>query len=126
MQKNLVIVESPAKAKTIEKFLGKDFKVCSSYGHIRDLAKKGIGIDVENGITAKDKKNNNRNGYCKSKKVETKYGSIEVKTPRDRNGTFNPIIIEKRQTKLTGFEDKCISLYAKGMSLRDIEQILKD
>ena len=50
MQKNLVIVESPAKAKTIEKFLGKDFKVCSSYGHIRDLAKKGIGIDVENGF----------------------------------------------------------------------------
>ena len=50
MQKNLVIVESPAKAKTIEKFLGKEFKVCSSYGHIRDLAKKGIGIDVENGF----------------------------------------------------------------------------
>ena len=45
-QKNLVIVESPAKAKTIEKFLGKEFKVCSSYGHIRDIAKKGIGVDV--------------------------------------------------------------------------------
>ena len=42
--KNLVIVESPAKAKTIEKFLGKDYKVMSSYGHIRDLAKKGLGI----------------------------------------------------------------------------------
>ncbi len=49
-QKNLVIVESPAKAKTIEKFLGKDYKVCSSYGHIRDLAKKGLGIDVEGGF----------------------------------------------------------------------------
>ena len=45
MQKNLVIVESPAKAKTIEKFLGKDYKVLSSYGHIRDLKAKEIGID---------------------------------------------------------------------------------
>lgn len=47
MQKNLVIVESPAKAKTIEKFLGKDYTVLSSFGHIRDLKKKGIGIDIE-------------------------------------------------------------------------------
>lgn len=47
MQKNLVIVESPAKAKTIEKFLGKDYKVLSSYGHIRDLKPKEIGIDFE-------------------------------------------------------------------------------
>ena len=48
MQKNVVIVESPAKAKTIEKFLGKDFKVLSSYGHIRDLKKKDLGIDMAN------------------------------------------------------------------------------
>ncbi len=49
MQKNLVIVESPAKAKTIEKFLGADYKVLSSYGHIRDLKKKGLGIDLQHG-----------------------------------------------------------------------------
>jgi len=49
MQKNLVIVESPAKAKTIEKFLGADYKVLSSYGHIRDLKEKGgLGVDVKN------------------------------------------------------------------------------
>ena len=47
MPKNLVIVESPAKAKTIEKFLGDDYKVMSSYGHIRDLQKKDFSIDVE-------------------------------------------------------------------------------
>jgi DNA topoisomerase-1 len=48
MQENLVIVESPAKAKTIEKFLGKDYIVKSSFGHIRDLQKKGLGIDIKN------------------------------------------------------------------------------
>ena len=47
MQENLVIVESPAKAKTIEKFLGKDYVVKSSFGHIRDLSKKGLGIDID-------------------------------------------------------------------------------
>lgn len=48
MAKNLLIVESPAKAKTIEKYLGKDYQVLSSYGHIRDLPKSGLNIDVEN------------------------------------------------------------------------------
>ncbi len=48
MNENLVIVESPAKAKTIEKFLGKDFRVVSSFGHIRDLSKKNLGIDIKN------------------------------------------------------------------------------
>ncbi len=51
MRKNLVIVESPAKAKTIEKFLGKDYRVMSSYGHIRDLKKKDFSIDIENNFT---------------------------------------------------------------------------
>ena len=50
MQENLVIVESPAKAKTIEKFLGKDFIVKSSFGHIRDLAKKDLGINITEGF----------------------------------------------------------------------------
>ena len=50
MAKNLVIVESPAKAKTIQKFLGSDYKVMSSFGHIRDLHKKDFSIDVENGF----------------------------------------------------------------------------
>ena len=67
MQKNLVIVESPAKAKTIEKFLGKDFKVLSSYGHIRDLKKKEFSIDVE-----------------KNFKPQKPYGSHPMRTARGR------------------------------------------
>ena len=51
MSENLVIVESPAKAKTIEKFLGKDFKVVSSFGHIRDLSRKNLGIDTVKGFS---------------------------------------------------------------------------
>ena len=72
------------------------------------------------------KQTNTRNGHCKPKTVKSEYGNIEVETPRDRNATFEPQIIEKGQTRLAGFEDKCISLYAKGMSLRDIENTLKD
>ena len=61
----LVIVESPAKCKTIGKYLGEDYKVMASYGHIRDLAirgKGGLGVDMENGYTAtyvNDPKKNN-------------------------------------------------------------------
>ena len=72
------------------------------------------------------KSKNTRNGHCKAKTVKTEYGNIEIETPRDRNSSFEPIIIEKGQTRLTGFEDKCIALYAKGMSLRDIENTLKE
>ena len=76
---------------------------------------------------SKEKKTRNiRNGYCKPKTVKTKYGNIYVRTPRDRDATFEPMIIEKGQTTLTSFEDKCISLYAKGMSVRDIEKTLED
>ena len=53
MSKNLVIVESPAKAKTIEGYLGKDFVVKSSFGHVRDLPSKDISIDIENDFKPK-------------------------------------------------------------------------
>lgn len=102
-------------------------------GLLQPLMQKLLDTELENHLEyskyehTKEKKNaNSRNGYCKSKKVRTEYGNIEVKTPRDRNATFEPVIIEKGQTRLTGFEDKCIALYAKGMSLRDIEKTLKE
>ena len=100
---------------------------------LQPLMQKLLDTELENHLEyskythLKGKKiQNMRNGHCKPKTVKTKYGNIKIKTPRDRNSTFKPVIIEKGQTKLTGFEDKCIALYAKGMSLRDIERTLKE
>lgn len=78
MPKNLVIVESPAKAKTIEKYLGEDFKVASSYGHVRDLPKGDKAIDIENGFRptyeiSKDKKEIIKELKKLSKNVDTVY-----------------------------------------------------
>ena len=66
MAKNLVIVESPAKAKTIEKFLGKDFQVESSFGHIADLPTKELGVDVDGDFSPKYTVNKDK----KSSKIE--------------------------------------------------------
>lgn len=101
-------------------------------GLLQPLMQKLLDAELDNHLKyskyehTKNEKKNFRNGYCNTKKVKTKYGNILVKTPRDRNSTFEPKIIEKGQTKLTGFEEKCIALYAKGVSLRDIEQTLKE
>ena len=100
---------------------------------LQPLMQRLLDTELENHLEyskythLKGKKDKNiRNGYCNPKTVKTRYGNIKIRTPRDRNATFKPIIIEKGQTKLTGFEDKCIALYAKGMSLRDIEKTLKE
>ena len=102
-------------------------------GLLQPLMQKLLDTELDNHLQydkyehQKDKKTkNSRNGHCKAKTVKTEYGNIEIETPRDRNATFEPIIIEKGQTRLTGFEDKCIALYAKGMSIRDIENTLKE
>ena len=68
MAKNLLIVESPAKAKTIEKILGKDFQVESCFGHIRDLEKGNMGIDIENGFKPQYKISDDKEKVVKSLK----------------------------------------------------------
>ena len=85
--KNLVIVESPAKAKTIEKFLGPDFKVMSSFGHIRDLQKKGMSVDIEGNFTPKyeipaDKKDLVKKLKSAAKEAET----VWLASDEDREG----------------------------------------
>lgn len=74
----------------------------------------------------KEGEKNYRNGHGKTKNIKTKYGNVEIKTPRDRNGTFEPIIVGKGERTLSNFEEKCIALCAKGMSYRDIEKLMKE
>ena len=77
MGKNLVIVESPAKAKTIENYLGKDFVVKSSIGHIRDLPKKGgMAIDIENGFKPKYVISDDKQKVVNELKAEVKKAEI--------------------------------------------------
>ena len=70
-------------------------------------------------------KDNYRNGYI-PKTVKTAAGEVEIETPRDRNGKFEPKIVKKRQKVLKDLEDKVIALYSKGMSVRDIQELLLD
>lgn len=68
---------------------------------------------------------NRRNGYGK-KKVKSSQGELEIQVPRDRNGSFDPVIVPKRQRDISSIEDKVIAMYARGMSQRDISATIED
>ncbi len=68
---------------------------------------------------------NNRNGHT-SKTLRTEDGQIEIATPRDREGSFDPQLVKKRQTRFTSMDDKILSLYAKGMTTREIVSTFKE
>lgn len=86
-KKNIVIVESPAKAKTIERYLGKNFKVMASVGHVRDLPKNEIGVDIENSFEPKYKTIKGKKKIIDALKQETKNADkIYLATDPDREG----------------------------------------
>lgn len=86
MSKNLVIVESPAKAKTIEKFLGKDFEVRSSFGHIRDLPKKGMGIDLNTFTPDYQVSSDKKKVVSELKEAVKKASTVWLASDEDREG----------------------------------------
>ncbi|MCV5862963.1 transposase, partial [Escherichia coli] len=68
---------------------------------------------------------NSRNGYS-TKTVITGDGPLELRTPRDRDGTFEPQLVKKNQTRITGMDNQILSLYAKGMTTREIAAAFKE
>ena len=87
MPKNLVIVESPAKAKTIEKFLGKDYKVESSFGHISDLPSKELGVDVDGDFEPKYRVSKDKRDVVKKlKELAKKAEMVWLASDEDREG----------------------------------------
>ncbi len=112
MAKNLVIVESPAKAKTIEGYLGKDFVVKSSFGHVRDLSKKGLSIDIEHGFkpnyeVSADKKQI----VSELKKLAKEAQTVWLATDEDREGEaiswhlYETLDLAKKDTKRITFNE---------------------
>ena len=112
MAKNLVIVESPAKAKTIEKFLGADFQVESSYGHIADLPSKEIGVDVENGFKPKYEVSADKKALvAKLKALAKKADMVWLASDEDREGEAiswhlsEELQLDKKKTKRIVFHE---------------------
>ena len=112
MSKNLVIVESPAKAKTIEKYLGKDFKVVSSYGHISDLPSNELGVDVEQNFKPKYIVSNDKKDVVKELKRNVKSAECTwLASDEDREGEaiawhlFENLKLDKNKTKRIVFRE---------------------
>ena len=112
MAKNLVIVESPAKAKTIEKILGKDFLVKSSFGHIADLAKKNFGVDIENGFKPNYEISPDKKKVVADLKKEAKIAeTVWLASDEDREGEaiawhlYNQLGLKKENTKRIVFHE---------------------
>ncbi|OAA18597.1 IS256-like element ISKol2 family transposase, partial [Kosmotoga sp. DU53] len=96
-----------------------------------DIIKEMLETELEEelGYSKHDYRNketdNSRNGYSK-KTVNTSYGKIELSIPRDRKGEFEPIVVKKHQRSIASIEDQILSMYARGMTYRDIQAHLKD
>lgn len=134
MAKNLVIVESPAKAKTIEGYLGKDFVVKSSFGHVRDLAKKGVSVDVENNFAPKYEISADKTKLVSElKQLVKKSEVVWLATDEDREGEaiswhlFETLGLDKKETKRITFNEITKSAILKSIeSPREINRDLVD
>jgi len=128
----------PIKDELLEELL-KDYKnpedLLGKDGLLKELTKRLLEKAMESELThhlgyekhspAGKKSGNSRNGKS-AKTLKGDFGEMPIEVPRDRNGDFNPQIIPKHQTRFSGFDDKIISMYARGMTTRDIQDHLRE
>jgi len=128
--------EIPEDIAKLARKVGKQFKSEQDLADFGRLLKKlaveaalGAEVDEHLGYAKHESKGrgtgNSRNGYSR-KTLKGDHGEVEIDTPRDRNGTFEPQLVRKGQTRLTQFDDQILALYAKGMSTRDIVATFKE
>jgi putative transposase len=126
--KDEILKEILKEYKNPEDLIGKD-------GILKELTKRSIEKTMESELThhlgyekyssATKKNGNSRNGKS-SKTIKGDFGEIPIAVPRDRNGDFSPQIIPKHQTRFSGFDEKIISTYARGVTTRDIQDHLQE
>ena len=119
--------------KLVQEYKTKD-ALFGEQGVFKELQKRLLQAALEGELTEhlgyekherSTTKGNARNGYS-NKTIKGTQGEVELEIPRDRNGTFEPLVIPKRQTRFDGFDDKIIALYARGLSVDDIQQQLQE
>jgi putative transposase len=141
----MVIISAKGKRRkktmtdTAKQLAGLLSEECKSLGDVQEMLKglfKGTieamleaemdeHLGYEKNSVLGNNSGNSRNGYNR-KTVKSEFGEIEIASPRDRNGEFEPQLIEKRQTRTDDLENRVLSMYAKGMTTRDIEDHLRD
>jgi putative transposase len=116
------------KGKTKEEILGENGLIKSFVKSMVEAALKAE-LDTHLGYEKHAKENkeceNSRNGYGR-KTIKGEFGETEIEIPRDREGTFEPLLVQKRQTRFDSFDSKIIAMYARGMSTRDIQASLQE
>ncbi len=120
--KQIIADESFSNPVDIQNYLKSMFKDV-----IQEMLEEEMALELgyEKGDSHNKTTNNRRNGTSK-KTVKSQFGDIELNIPRDRNGEFEPQVIPKHTRDISGLEEKIVSLYARGMSTRDIHDQIKD
>ena len=117
-----------AKCKTADDFTGKNGLLQKLVGgFLEQLLQSEMGehLGYEKHSSIGDHSGNSRNGKTK-KSLKSNYGNVEIEIPRDRNGDFTPLIVKKHQRSISSFDDKIISMHAKGMSVRNIQSHVEE